>query len=423
MLKNYGLLSLAVARAGRAPDGGDPHRVPLARPPIRGSARRRRGVVVEPRASPRHRRRDDGGCRRPDGSATAPSDAFMESAGRAVATLVRDGRTDPGGAARDRRGRRRRADPTAAPGPDGLPRGNASGDRRVAPRDRGRARSPCASCIGARRCWPAERSPRSPHRAGDLIAELASAVRSTPLGGPLAPSPAVGALGALSVVAFGDPSHSCRRPILLAGPPLAAILMYRAAVRLSVRPGPAVVAAAAYGLGALTLWSFSEGRLGLSIALAVLAGGRGARRDRVRPRGAAWRPAAVRRGIGGHARRRHRAYPGIMLAIATLVALRVGLGPRPLRGLLLIRSAAIGAAVLLFPFVPDVAGRRRDARSDLPRRHDRAGPSRAAGARARARARGRSRRSSRSGRPWASASSVAHSVARPRGPRSPRAPA
>ena len=39
--------------------------------------------------------------------------------------------------------------------------------------------------------------------------------------------------------------------------------MYRAAVRLGVRPGPAVVAAAAYGLGALTLWAFSDGRLGL----------------------------------------------------------------------------------------------------------------------------------------------------------------
>ena len=37
--------------------------------------------------------------------------------------------------------------------------------------------------------------PAFPARAGDLIAELTSAVRSTPLGGPLAPSPAIGALG------------------------------------------------------------------------------------------------------------------------------------------------------------------------------------------------------------------------------------
>ena len=44
-----------VARPGLAPDGGDPHRLPLARPTIRRSARRRRRVVVEPRASPRHR--------------------------------------------------------------------------------------------------------------------------------------------------------------------------------------------------------------------------------------------------------------------------------------------------------------------------------------------------------------------------------
>ena len=111
--------------------------------------------------------------------------------------------------------------------------------------------------------------PAFPARAGDLIAELTSAVRSTPLGGPLAPSPAIGALGALSWLAFGDPS-TVQKAVLLAGPPLAAILLYRAAVRRSVRPGPAVVAAAAYGLGALTLWSFSEGRLGLLLALAVL---------------------------------------------------------------------------------------------------------------------------------------------------------
>ena len=47
--------------------------------------------------------------------------------------------------------------------------------------------------------------PAFPDQVGSLFAELASAVRSTPLGGPLAPSPAVGALGALSVATLGDP--------------------------------------------------------------------------------------------------------------------------------------------------------------------------------------------------------------------------
>jgi hypothetical protein len=193
--------------------------------------------------------------------------------------------------------------------------------------------------------------PAFPDHAGDLFAELASAVRSTPLGGPLAPSPALGALGALSVAALGDP-HLAQKAILLAGPPLAAILMYRATVRLSVRPGPAVLAAAAYGLSALTLWAFSQGRLGLLIALAVLP----AAAERIeaafardeppggRPRFVAG--AAVTFAVGV------ASYPGILLAIAALVLIRVLTGPDRGRGLVMTAVAVVGAAVLLFPFVP-----------------------------------------------------------------------
>jgi GT2 family glycosyltransferase len=195
--------------------------------------------------------------------------------------------------------------------------------------------------------------PAFPARAGDLIGELASAVRSTPLGGPLAPSPAVGALGALSFVVFGDPS-TVQKAILLAGPPLAAILMYRAAVRLSVRPGPAVVVGAAYGLGALTLWSFSEGRIGLSIAIAVLP----AAAERMETAFAREEPPGDRqRFVAGTAVTLAvgvAAYPGFVLAIATLVVVRVCLGPSRVRGLLLMSLGAIGAAVLLFPFVPSL---------------------------------------------------------------------
>jgi GT2 family glycosyltransferase len=193
--------------------------------------------------------------------------------------------------------------------------------------------------------------PGFPDRAADLFTELASAVRSTPLGGPLAPSPAVGALGALSVAALGNP-HLAQKAILIAGPPLAAILMYRATVRMSVRPGPAVLAAAAYGLGALTLWAFSEGRLGLLIALAVVP----AATERIeaafsRPEPPGGRPrfvagSAVTLAVGV------ASYPGIVLAILVLVLIRVVTGPDRGRGLLLTGAAAIGAAVLLFPFVP-----------------------------------------------------------------------
>ena len=173
-----------------------------------------------------------------------------------------------------------------------------------------------------------------------------------------------------------------QKAVLLAGPPLAAILLYRAAVRQSVRPGPAVVAAAAYGLGALTLWTFSEGRLGLLLALAVLP----AAAERVETAfGREEPPGGRRRFVAGSAVTLAvgiAAFPGIVLAIALLVGIRVGLGPARLRGLLLISLSVLGAAVLLFPFVPTLLA---DGGSpDLPRRHHRAGASRPAGARARA---------------------------------------
>ena len=193
--------------------------------------------------------------------------------------------------------------------------------------------------------------PAFPARFGELFAELASAFRSTPIGGQLAPSPAVGALGALSFATLGDPQLA-QKAILIAGPPLAAILMYRATIRMSVRPGPAVVAAACYAVGALTFWAFSEGRLGLLVALAVLP----AAAERIdtafareeppggRPRFVAG--AAVTFAVGA------AAYPGIVLAIAVLVTISVFSGPLRGRGVLLVGAGAVGAAVLLFPFVP-----------------------------------------------------------------------
>ena len=193
--------------------------------------------------------------------------------------------------------------------------------------------------------------PAFPARMGDLFAELASAVRSTPLGGTLAPSPVVGALGAVSFASLGDPQLA-QKAILLAGPPLAAILMYRATIRLSVRPGPAVLAAAAYGLGALTLWAFSEGRLGLLIALAVLP----AAAERIEAAFAREEPPGGRpRFVAGSAVTfavGAASYPGILLAIAVLITIRALSGPARGRGLLLTGAGAVGAAVLLFPFVP-----------------------------------------------------------------------
>src|ERR671923_141659 len=111
--------------------------------------------------------------------------------------------------------------------------------------------------------------PAFPPSPGRFFSELAAAARSTPPGGSLAPSPALGALGALATVLFGDPALA-QKALLLLGPPLAATLLYRAAVRSGARPGPAVVAAASYGLSAFVLWAFSEGRIGTLLGAAIL---------------------------------------------------------------------------------------------------------------------------------------------------------
>ena len=152
--------------------------------------------------------------------------------------------------------------------------------------------------------------PAFPARAGDLIGELASAVRSTPLGGPLAPSPAVGALGALSFVAFGDPS-TVQKAILLAGP---------AAGRDPDVPGgrPSVGAARPGGRRRSGL------RARCPDALVVLRGHGSACRSRSpccrRPR-SAWRRRSPGKNLpatgngssrdGGDARRRDRRLPGV----------------------------------------------------------------------------------------------------------------
>jgi hypothetical protein len=187
----------------------------------------------------------------------------------------------------------------------------------------------------------------------DLFAELASAARSTPLGGSLAPSPALGALGVLSAAVLGN-ADLAQKALLLLGPPLAAVLMYRSALRLSARPGPAVLAAAAYGLSAFTLWAFSEGRFGLLVGAAALpaaverieaAFGRREPADGS-PRFVAGLAVTLSVGVAF--------FPGILLPVGLAIALRAIVGPSRARGLLLCATALVGAAVLLFPFVPTI---------------------------------------------------------------------
>jgi hypothetical protein len=198
--------------------------------------------------------------------------------------------------------------------------------------------------------------PSFPAGPDGFWAELVSAFRTTQLGGTLSASPALGALGGLSWLMLG--STGLAQKVVLAGAPvLAAILSYRAAMRLTGRPGPSVLASAVYVLCGLTLWSFSEGRLAFLVALAVLP----AIFERVEtafgreePSDERWRFVA---GVGVTLAVLVAFVPGALLAVGVLVVVHLVSGPARLRGLGSMALASVIAAVLLFPFVPTlVAG-------------------------------------------------------------------
>ena len=192
--------------------------------------------------------------------------------------------------------------------------------------------------------------PAFPTQASGFFAELASAYRTTGLGGPMAASSALGGMGGLSTLLFGSTALA-QKVMLAAGLPLAAILMYRAAVRLTKRPGPAIVAAAAYVASALALWAFSQGRLDLLVALAVLP----ALAERLEvafgtegPVDGRWRFVA---GVGVTLAVLLAFLPGAALAVLVLVLIQVVAGTARRRGLVLMLEAAGISLVLLFPFL------------------------------------------------------------------------
>jgi glycosyltransferase involved in cell wall biosynthesis len=198
--------------------------------------------------------------------------------------------------------------------------------------------------------------PAFPDRPDGFVSELVSAYRTTVLGGPLSASPALGALGGLSWLTLGSTALA-QKALLVAGPAFAAILSYRAAVRSTGRPGPSVLAAAAYVVSGLVLWAFSEGDLALLVALAVLpaaferaevafSGGE--------PTDGRWRFVA---GYGVTIAVLVAFMPSAVLAVLLLVVVQAIGGSSRGRGLSLVASASAVAAVLVFPFVPTlVAG-------------------------------------------------------------------
>ncbi len=193
--------------------------------------------------------------------------------------------------------------------------------------------------------------PAFPATPDGFFRELVSAYRTTGLGGSLAASPALAGMGGLSYLLLGSTALA-QKALLIGGPALAAILCYRAAVRLTGRPGPSVTAAAAYGLSAVTLWAYSDGRLAVLAALVVLP----PIVERVDvafgsalPADGRWRLTAglaVTLAVGVAFE------PGVLLAIAVLLAVSLVFGTARTRGLGVVALAVIGAVILVFPFVP-----------------------------------------------------------------------
>jgi GT2 family glycosyltransferase len=198
--------------------------------------------------------------------------------------------------------------------------------------------------------------PAFPAHPDGFWAELVSAYRTTGLGGSLAATPALGALGGLAWFLLGS-TGLAQKVLLVGAPMLAAILAYRAAVRLTGRPGPSVLAAGTYLLSGLMLWSFSEGRLDLLVALAIMP----ALFERVEISFAAEEPPDWRwrfiAGVGVTVAILVAFFPGGLLSLAVLVAVQLVGGSARTRGIGAIALALVVTAVLLFPFVPDlVAG-------------------------------------------------------------------
>ena len=195
--------------------------------------------------------------------------------------------------------------------------------------------------------------PMFPAYPSGFFEELVSAYRTTQLGGSLAASPALGLMGGLSGLLFASTSLA-QKAMVGASPALAAILCYRAAVRLTGRPGPSVVAASAYGLSAIVLSAFSDGRVALLVALIVLP----ALVERFEVAFAPGEPPDGRvRSIAGLAVTVAVGVafvPGLLLAIGVVALAQVVAGSRRGRGLAIVALALVGAAVLLFPFVPSL---------------------------------------------------------------------
>ncbi len=192
--------------------------------------------------------------------------------------------------------------------------------------------------------------PAFPSTPGAFWAELVSGVRTTGLGGSLAASPGLAAMGGVSWLLFGSTAVA-QKVFLVGGLALAVVLAYRAVVRLTGRPDASVLAAAAYGLSGVVLWALSQGRIGLLVALAVLP----AVAERLETAfgsegtGGRWRFVA---GVGVSLAVGTAFFPGFVLAAGVFVLVGAVAGRFRLRGIGDVALSVLVALVLLLPFVP-----------------------------------------------------------------------
>jgi hypothetical protein len=147
-----------------------------------------------------------------------------------------------------------------------------------------------------------------------------------------------------------------QKALLIVLPPLSGLTFYRASIKETGARTPSVIGAACYGLSALSLWGFSEGRIPVLVLLAILPmlwgrlpiafGSSGVRSIRF----IAGSAMVLAAGLAF--------YPGIALALALLVVMRVVLPERGewlARGTGAIALVAATASLLVLPLAIQLA--------------------------------------------------------------------
>ena len=363
MLKNYGLLSLLWVLPLGVPLGAVPPAVPDARPSVRGSVGPARGVGMEHRAPPGHARGAGAARRRSARSRIAQLRRFMESAGLRLPRWFQTAER----ILEEQREIEDEDDSASAVGPpaarsDRLARRHAPRGRRVVPR-----RS-WSAAVAIRGLLGPEALAGGVLPSFPALARRASSASWSPAIGP--PGSAgrwrrarrSAALAGLSWLTFASTAHRAegaagrragagRRPDVPRG------------VRAG-RPGRAprcVAAAARTGCRRWCCGPSREGRIGLLVALARAArrssNGSRPRSARTSPptdAGGSSRASAVTLAVGD------RVLPGRRASRSAVARRGASSSSAPSRGrglALASRLAVVGAAVLLFPFVPTlVAG-------------------------------------------------------------------